>query len=411
MSKSTFFTGQPIFTQLLSLIPRSMVSTLSRQFNADRYCKKFTAYDHLATMLFSTFHHCSSLRELITGLQVNSHRLQHLGLKYTPRKSTVADANGRRSADFFATLFHRLYEHHYGFLPDSLSKKSIDHRLYIADSTTVSLFSDVMAGMGSYGNAGRKKGGAKAHVLLRYKDQLPCFVDLTEAKENDKVFLPKLNLPKGSIIVMDRGYNSYKQYIEWTKQKIMWVTRLHPHSVYAVDQQLPITEPQYEKGVRSDSFIWLGNPKTQNINPLQKVRMVSFIDKATGKEFFFISNNLSISCTTICDIYKKRWEIENFFKRVKQNFNLQYFLGDNTNAIKIQIWCGLIADLLIKVIKDKADKQRKCKWSFANVSGLVRLHLTTYIDVIKFLINPEKTLIDYIHPPENPQLYLFRGGL
>lgn len=407
MSKSTFFTGQPIFSQLLSLIPGSIIQSLSRHFNADRYCKKFTAHDHLVTMLFSTFHHCSSLRELITGLQANSHRLQHLGLKYTPRKSTLADANARRSAEFFGALFHRLYEHHYGCLPDSLTTKSIDHRLYIADSTTISLFSSVMAGMGCYGNAGKKKGGAKAHVLLRFKDQVPCFVDITAAKENDKIFLHKLKLPKGSIIVMDRGYNSYKQYAQWSKQKIMWVTRLHPRSVYAIDRHLPLSQAEQDKGICSDSIIALGNPRTEHLNAIQKVRMVRFVDRDTRKEFLFISNNLSINCSTICDIYKKRWEIETFFKRVKQNFNLQYFLGDNENAIKIQIWCGLIADLLIKIIKDKADKFRKRKWSFANVSGLIRLHLTTYIDVWKFLIHPERAMIDYIRRPADPQLRLY----
>lgn len=407
MSKSTFFSGQPIFTQLLSLIPRSMVQTLSRDYKCDRYCKKFNAYDHLVTMLFSTFHHCSSLRELITGLQANSHRLNHLGLKYTPRKSTLADANARRSADFFGALFHRLYKHHYGVLPDSIKSKSIDQRLYIADSTTISLFSAVMAGLGCYGNAGRKKGGAKAHVLLRFKDQVPCFVDLTAAKENDKIFLPKLKLPKGSIIVMDRGYNSYKQYAQWSKQQVMWVTRLHPRSVYAVVRDLAVSQTHHAKGIRSDSIIDLGNPKTEQLNAIQKVRMVRFVDSDTNKEFLFISNNLSINSSTICDIYKKRWEIETFFKRLKQNFNLQYFLGDNENAIKIQIWCGLIADLLIKIIKDKADKVRKRKWSFANVSGLIRLHLTTYINVNKFLIQPEKAMIDYMRQPTDPQLRLY----
>lgn len=407
MSKSTFFTGQPIFTQLLSLIPGSMVKSLSRQFKADKYCKKFTANDHLVTMLFSTFHHCSSLRELITGLQANSHRLNHLGLHYTPRKSTLADANARRSADFFGALFHRLYAHHYGRLPDSLKGKSIDHRLYIADSTTISLFSSVMAGMGCYGNVGKKKGGAKAHILLRFKDQLPCFIHMTAAKENDKVFLPKFKLPTGSIIVMDRGYNSYKQYAQWSKDKIMWVTRLHPRSVYSVERKLPVTADEHKKGIRSDSIIALGNPKTEHLNAIQKVRMVRFFDKDTKKEFLFISNNLSINSLTICDIYKKRWEIEMFFKRIKQNFNLQYFLGDNENAIKIQIWCGLIADLLIKIIKDKADKVRKRKWAFANVSGLIRLHLTTYIDVYKFLVEPEKAMIDYSRRPTDPQLSLY----
>ena len=407
MDKSTFFTGQPIFTQLLSLIPRSLVQRLCREYNCDRYCKKFTTYDHLVSMLFSSFHHCSSLRELITGLQANVHRLKHMGLKYTPRRSTLADANGRRTADFFGTLFHKLYQHHYGVLPDSLKNKSIRDRLFIIDSTTISLFSSVMAGMGCYGNNGKKKGGAKAHMLIRAKDQLPCFVHLSDAKENDKAFLPKLTLPKGSIVVMDRGYNSYKPLIKWTKQKVMWVTRLHPSSVWSLQQSLTVTENQRQQGVLQDAIIALGNPRTAHLNPVQSARLIRFLDNDTNKEFSFISNNLTISALTIARIYRQRWDIELLFKRIKSNFNLQDFLGDNENAIKIQLWCGLIADLLIKVVKDKVDKNRKRKWSFSNLASLIRQHLTTYINLFAFLTYPERAMLQYCKNPPVHQLQLY----
>lgn len=408
MSKSTFFTGQPVLTQLLSLIPRQIVYKLTHEHRSDRYCKKFSSYDHLVSMLFSTFHNCSSLRELITGLQANVQRLKHLGLKHTPRRSTLADANARRTADFFGSLYHELYKHHYGSLPDSLKSKSIRNRLFIADSTTVSLYSTVMAGMGCYGNNGKKKGGAKAHVLVRAKDQLPSFIHITNATENDKIFMPMLPLPKGSIVVMDRGYNSYKPLINWTNQKIMWVTRPHPRAVWSVLKHLPITDKQQDNGILEDAIILLGNPRTIHINPIQTVRMVRFFDKDNNREFSFISNNLTIDPLTIAAIYKQRWDIEMLFKRIKQNFNLQDFLGDNENAIKIQIWCGFIADLLIKVVKDKVDKQRKRKWAFANVAGLIRQHLTTYIDLFAFLIHPEKAMLQYIKKTQTQQLQLYQ---
>ncbi|MBC7850697.1 MAG: IS4 family transposase [Chitinophagaceae bacterium] len=407
MNKNTFFTGQPIFNQLLSLIPRTTVSRLSRAYSGDRYCKRFTTYDHLVSMLFSSFHQCGSLRELITGLQANAHRLKHLGLTYTPRRSTLADANGRRSAEFFGALFHELYRHHYGRLPDSLQRKSITDRLFIIDSTTVSLFSTVMAGMGSYGNNGKKKGGVKVHTMVRAKDQLPCFVHLTRGTENDKIFLPMLSLPTGSIVVMDRGYNSYQPMIKWTKQRIMWVTRLHPRSVKALRQSLPVTEQDKEQGILQDALIDLGNPKKAHLNPVQKVRLIRFWDNVNNREFSFISNNLTMRAVTIAKIYQQRWDIELFFKRIKGNLNLQIFLGDNENAIKIQLWCGLIADLLIKIVKDKADKARKRKWSFSNVAGLIRLHLYTYINLYKFLVYPEKALLQYEHTSQDRQLQLY----
>jgi len=145
MSKSTFFTGQPIFNQVLSLIPRSLVSRLTRKYQGDRYCKKFRSYDHLVTMLFSTLHQCSSLREVITGMMASASRLKHLGLCSTPRRSTLSDANQRRNADFFADLYHLIYEHYYGSLPDSLKGKRLLDKLFIIDSTIVSLFSTVMS--------------------------------------------------------------------------------------------------------------------------------------------------------------------------------------------------------------------------------------------------------------------------
>lgn len=408
MPKNSFFTGQPIFSQLLSLIPRHLINRLSREFNTDRYCKKFSSLDHTVSMLFSTFHRCSSLRELITGLQANEHRLKHMGLKYTPRRSTLADANKRRTADFFGALYHQLYQHYYGGLPDSLERQSIRNRLFMVDSTTITLFSSVMRGMGSYDSNGRKKGGAKAHMLVRARDQVPCFVHMSEAKENDKIFLPMITLPQGSIVVMDRGYNSYKQLIQWTHQKVMWVTRLHPSSVWSMLEELPVANQQKQQGILQDAIIELGHPQKANINPIQKVRLIRFIDNTHNKELIFISNNLTISALTIADIYKQRWNIELLFKRIKQNFNLRDFLGDSENAIKIQIWCGLIADLLIKIIKDKVDKQRKRKWSFANLAGLIRQHLTTYINLIPFLTNPEKAMLQYIKTPPTPQLLLYK---
>jgi Transposase DDE domain/Domain of unknown function (DUF4372) len=408
MPKSNFFTGQPIFNQLLSLIPRSMVNELARRHKSDHYYKKFKTNDHLVSMLFSGFHQCSSLRELITGLQANAHRLNHLGMVCTPRRSTLADANKNRSAIFFEMLFKKLYHFHFGDLPDSLIRKKLSEKLFIVDSTTITLFSEVFKGAGTYGSNGRKKGGLKAHMLLRAKDQTPCFVHLSAAAQNDRTFMPMLNLPAGSVIVMDKGYVNYKTMLGWDKQRITWVTRLGDRLRWEVIEQRWVNEYQQKLGVRSDKIILLGNPETQKRNPLQKARIITFYDKATEREFVFLSNNLEYSPNTIAGIYKRRWDIELLFKRIKQNFQLANFLGDNENAIKIQVWCTLIADLLIKVIKDRVETIKKRKWSFANIASLIRQHLTTYIDLIKFLLNPEKAIISYAQEAVNYQLQIFK---
>ena len=184
MPKHSFFTGQPVFAQLLNLIPGSILSKLVVRYQANRYCKSFMTYDHLVTMLYQGFFQCLSLRELISGMQANHLRLKHLGLRTTPRRSTLADANTRRNAELFGELFHALYQHHFGRLPDSHPQK----RLYIIDSTTVSLFSNIMRGAGCYKSDGRKKGGAKAHVLLDAQHNIPSFVYLSEARHHDLTF-------------------------------------------------------------------------------------------------------------------------------------------------------------------------------------------------------------------------------
>ena len=408
MPKSTYFTGQPILSQLLSLISRPKVEQLAKKHQSNRYCKKFKAYDHLVTMLFSSFHHCSSLRELITGLQANSSRLAHLGLQYTPRKSTLADANKRRSADLFADLYHLLRKRYYGFSPDSRLKGKLNERLFIVDSTTITLFTEVFKACGNPMANGRKKGGVKAHTLIRAKDDVPCFVHITEAKASDRAFMPSLILPPGSILVMDKGYLSYNVMSRWTRQEVIWVTRLTVHAHWKLLEELPVSEKFKENGVISDKLIVLGNPTRKSKAAPQQARIVVYYDHATNRTFEFLTNDKKLSSLTIAGIYKRRWQIESLFKRIKQNFQLHSFLGDNQNAIKIQIWCTLIADLLTKVVKDRADKLRKTKWSFSNVAGLIRQHLGTYIDLVRFLINPEKALIGYREKVPEYQLTLFK---
>lgn len=403
MPKSSFFTGQPVFNQILSLIPRSMVNGFSCKYQADRYCKRFRSYDHLVTMLYSTLHRCSSLREVTSGMQASSQRLRHLGLNAIPRRSTLADANERRNSAFFEDLYHGIYHRYYGTLPDSLKGKNLSEKLFIIDSSIVSLFSTVMQSTGSFGLNGKKKGGIKAHMLVRAKDSLPCFVRLTEGKQSDSKFMGGLLLPTGSIVVMDKGYRNYQQLIEWSKDGVNWVSRLHGRSVYKIKSSRPLTESQTNLGVKYDYHVDLGNPKSTN--PVQQARLIHYQDKQTGRLFEFITNNFTYAPATIAHIYKQRWQIELLFKRIKQNFQLHYFLGDNPNAIQIQLWSALIADLLLKIVKDKADRRRK--WSMANLAGLVRLHLGTYINLFYFLAEPDKALLNYSDPVDKLQLSLF----
>lgn len=390
MNKDTFFTGQPVFNQLLSYIPRYIIKDVIKVHQTDRYYKRFKTYEHLVTMLYATFHGCKSLREVTTGMMACTTRLNHLAMNCLPRRSTLAEANQSRTEKAFADLHNRLYLH---FYPDSSkhnAAKNIRKRLFIFDSTTIELFSEVMLGVGKKPVNGKRKGGIKAHTLIKADEDVARFVHLSPARQNDNVIMPLLNLPPGSIVTFDRGYHGHEALRKWHQEKITWVTRLRVRSAYEVLSVEELTTEQSAKGILKDEQIRLGWQKKF------LARKIIYKDPVSKKELIFLTNNTRMKASTIAGIYKQRWQIETLFKRLKQNYPLKYFLGDSENAIKIQIWCALITDLLIKIVKDTVRR----KWAFSNIASMIRLHLMTYINLIKFLEHPEKTLQLYL-PIEN----------
>lgn len=403
MHKNKFFTGQPIFSQLLSLIPKTIIREAVYKYGTDRYYKKLKSYDHLVALLYACFHNCTSLREVTTGMQAAYNKLNHLGVKYIPRRSTLSEANAHRTEAWFSHIYHSLYRHYYGRLPDSLSRRSIDKRLFIADSTTIKLFSDILKAAGCIPCNGKRKGGLKAHTLIKADEDVPAFVLLGSGVSNDRVLFRHIHLPKGSIITFDKGYANFRKYHQWTLEGVTWVTRKLDQWKANVIKEREVKPSELASGVLSDHEVILGDPKNNNTLKI-KARLISFHDKEKDKQLTFATNNFRMKASTIADIYKRRWQIELLFKRLKQHSPLKYFLGDNENAIKIQVWCSLITDLLVKVIQDKV----KRKWSFANIAAMVRLHLMTYIDIVAFLNNPDKALLFYTPPDNSPQLQLFK---
>ena len=390
MNKYANFTGQPIFSQLLNFIDRSLIRRQAQKHQTDHYYKKFKTYDHVVTMLYAIFHKCNSIREVTTGMQVCSNRLKHLGISYSPRRSTFSEANAKRSSRVFEGIYMELYKRYGPTLPDSLKRKSLHSRLYIVDSTTIQLFKEILKNAGKSPIYGKRKGGIKAHMMIKADQDVPCFVKLTAAAKHDLPFIQGLQLPKGSIIVFDKAYVDYMQYHLWDQAKVTWVTRLRKGAIHQIIHENPITETQYNKGIISDQNVILGHTTHNNITRIE-ARLIRYYDKEKQKVFTFISNSKNLAAYTISQIYKQRWQIELLFKRLKQNYPLKYFLGDNENAIRIQIWCALIADLLIKTVQTHI----KTKWSFANMSSIIRIHLMTYVNLFEFLNHPDKSLIHY----------------
>lgn len=384
MSKGTFFTGQPIFNQLLNIIPRSMINGISRELKADYYCKTFRTYEHLVTMLYAIYNQCTSLREVTTGLLAWDQRIHHLGIDTHPRRSTISDANKNRTAEVFEKIYFGLLKRYQPLLPDS-RRHCTKNNLYIFDSTSIALFQEILKGSGLSKTDGRRKGGIKVHTLLHAKQDIPTMIRFSAGADNDAKYLKEVQLPRGSVIVFDKGYRDYSTYNRFTTEHITWVTRHRDSSVYKIKERRGVNEYQKQQGIRTDWLIELGHDHSKKAVKVT-ARLIGYTDPVSGKKFLFLTNNHDLAPLTIAHYYKQRWQIETFFKRIKQNYPLQYFLGDNENAIKIQIWCALIADLLLKVIK----KGTRSTMAFSNIVGLVRLHLMTYMDLKSFLISPEK---------------------
>lgn len=384
MNKSIFFSGQPVFTQLIKFLPKGLVDKAAVDHNANRYCKKFDTHHHLITMLYACYQHCTSLREVSTGMRACEGRLQSLGIKYQIARSTFSEANSRRSYKVFEDIYKGLYGYYSTFFPDSRIRDN-DKDIVIIDSTSISLFKEILESAGSRYKNGKKKGGIKVHTAIKAHEDVPFFVDMTKGSQADVSFLKTLQVPPKSIVLMDRGYNNYKKFAEWGSQNIHWVTRRRKDAQINVLSNNPLTQEQKEAGILGDDLVSMGSKKSNTIQ--LQCRVVNYFDAERNDTFEFVTNNTEWPPIKVAELYKKRWQIETLFKRLKQNMPLQYFLGDNENAIKIQIYCALIADLLLKMSLHGV----KRKWAFSNLSCLVRLHLMNYTDLIKFLENPDKT--------------------
>lgn len=338
MGKSINFSGQPIFNQLIKFIDKSEIRKIAKHHGAERYVKKFTTYNHIVVMLFVAFEGYHSIREVILGLLANAHKLSHLGLSYLVRRSTFSEANQRRSSKVFGDVYMSVYRKYVSSLADSRLSDADLRRLYIMDSTTISLFKDILRGVGRNPKEGRKKGGIKAHTIIKASENVPCLIRYSEAVRHDHMFLKEVfNLPAGSIITFDKGYVDYATYEAFTKSTIWYVTRLKDNALYKARKEFDIPD-NADSGVLKDEevVLYYGENKKQE----HRARRIAYWDSHNSRLFEFITNNFELSAEKIALIYKKRWQIELLFyaegiimqsatKKVVENqsipsFSLQY---------------------------------------------------------------------------------------
>ena len=398
MSKSNYFSSKSVFGQLISLIDDSLIRNEVKKCDSDRYTKRFTTKDHLISMLFCSFSKCTSLREISGAMLGLSGKTSSFQLNHIPKRSTLSDANKKRDVLVFENIYHQLLKQYGSFLSDTRIKDVIKKQVKIFDSSTISLFKDIMGCVGRNPKTGKRKGGIKVHTVVNADEMVPSLVWFSEAKTHDHNFLEKLECDENTIYVFDKGYNDYKAFEHFTIQKTGFVTRIKDNASYLNIEKLDIGE-RIHNGVLEDKIIEVDVKKGKEITKL-RLRKVRFYDRVNKREFEFLTNLFDLRADLIAALYKIRWQIELLFKQLKQNFPLKYFLGDNENAIKIQIYCVLIVNLLLTVVK----KKLKRSWAFSNLVSFCKIHLFNYINLMKFLENPEKDWI--IDKAETEQLML-----
>jgi hypothetical protein len=409
--EQTKFVGQPIFKQIISLIDAIDIKGLIRKHNTDYYYKAFKSKTHLITMLFGILSRCDSMTEICEGLRAFGGKLNHLGLEKAPAKSTASDGLRNRDNSFFESVYFALVNHYKSFLSDSRTYGLTFKEVLLIDSTTIRLFSDILKGVGRNPKGdGKKKGGLKVHMLIDAVQSVGRFIKITEAKVHDKNFLKSLELISHSMIVFDKAYNYYQQFALWTTKNIYFVTRLKKNAVYKV---IEVKRTHYRKKgiakVLKDEIIEIEyHPEDENGKPLSNVKKTVRLRKVCYQDernryYEFLTNNFEITAEEVAFLYKKRWGIELLFKKMKQNFQLHYFYGENVNAIYTQVWCTLIAQLLLTVVQ----KISQAKKAFSVVASIVRIHLISLLDVYVLLRSTKREYSLRVKPPPKGQLCLF----
>ena len=392
MDKTTHFFGQSVFGQLISMINPKIVSESTIITKSDYRIKRFSTFDHLISMLFAAFSQGTTLREVSSAMLGLKGKTKHFKLQNIPYRSTLSDANKRRNQEVFAKIYYKLYKEYRSVISDSPYYYSWQDKVEIIDSTTITLFKDILKCVGRKAADGKSKGGIKVHTQMNLQEQVPKLIWYSSAATHDQNFLKRIALQTGQIAVFDKGYNDYQAFERFTEQGIYFVTRLKSNANYNALSENDI--PDYvDDGVIKDELIEIEADKQNGLKEHLKLRRIVYWDDENKRCFEFITNLLGMNAGHIALIYKQRWQIELLFKQLKHNFPLKYFLGDNENAIMIQIWCTLITNLLITVLK----KKLKRKWAFSNLVSFCRLHLFNYIHLKSFLNNPEK---DWLKSPE-----------
>lgn len=374
-----------LFAQLLHLLPLPSFRRIVCEERGERHAKGFTCRMQLVAMLYLQLAQAKSLSEICDGLRLTCGKLNHLGIVAAPAKSSLAYANEHRPAIIYERLFYATLRQVDGCRPGKKKRFRFKHRLLTLDSTTIELCSSMFP----WAHYQQRKGAAKVHLVLDHDGYLPTYVLITDGKTADVTVGRQLSFPKGSIVVVDRGYNDYTLFQAWTSQGVYFVTRLKDNSVYTVEKELT---PPGRGNIISDQIILLSSEYAQQRCQCPLRRIV--VRDTTGEEVVLLTNHLSFGATTVAAIYRDRWEIEIFFRTIKQCLRIKTFVGTSANALAVQIWTALLALLLVAICRFRAT----FGWHLSRLLALLRVNLFTYRHLWDWLNDPFHT--PPISPPE-----------
>lgn len=371
---------ETIFGELLKLVPRYQFEKAVKQYQGDRYVKSYTTWHQYITILFSQIKQKDSIRDIVTGWDAFESRWYHLGMKDI-RRSTFSDANNKRDYQIFESLFYHLLSRCRDYTPKHRFK--FNNPLFSLDASVIDLCLSVFP----WAKFRKTKGAIKLHCLYDHSGALPSFVTITDGKRHDVTVAKKTDLPlfPDSIVSIDRAYIDFKWLNSLDESGVWFVTRAKSNIDFVITGQHPISG----KGVRKDQVILLNGPRTKNFYQ-KELRLIEFYDEETKKKFVFLTNNTKLAASTIAAIYKSRWQIELFFKWIKQNLKIKSFLGTSKNAVLTQIWVAMSYYLLLTYIK----YQTKYGHSLLTLSRNIREMLFERKNLIDILtLKPERLVI------------------
>lgn len=388
-------TNITLFSQIISKLDRLKFSKLVNEKQTDKHEKGFNSWTHLVSMLFCQFAKSQSLRDVSNGLRSATGNLNHLGIEKAPSKSTIGYQNKNRDWELFRAYYYQLL----GSLGQQVGFKQVKFKIktkiFLLDSTTISLCLSIF----DWAKYKTAKGAVKMHTLLDFDSNLPAYVNITDGKTADNKGAYDIPLLKGSVIVADRFYNDFYLLNIWDSKGVYFVIRHKENMQYKVIKENKLPENMHQH-ILKDEIIELKNKSSKEKHP-KHLRRVAVWDDVNKQVIELITNHMAWSCNTIGELYKSRWQVEIFFRDIKQLLHIKSFIGTSQNAVMIQIWTALITILILKALKAMA----KFNWHLSNLVAFIRLNLFVKINLQAWL---DKPFEEYYDPPEkNIQGLLF----